>query len=330
MATPRPNFFIVGAPKCGTTALSHYLRAHPQVLFSAWKEPHYFAVNLPRYRAMTRESDYLHLFSGAGPQHKALGEGSVYYLYSGEALARIKEFNPEAKIIAMLRNPIDLVYSLHAQLLYSYNENERDFARAWELQEERAHGRHLPKTCRDPKVLLYREVGKLGEQCERLLDIFPRTQVKFLLTEDFSARTAEVYLEVLEFLGVEPDGRRHFERVNESKSHRVRLLGKFTQRPPVSLVRFSRRCKQWLHIDRLGLLPRLRELNSRPYTRPALDDAFRARLAAAFRDDTLKLANLIGRNLLAPAETPSMTSPTDLLSGAPAPASDHLASEARG
>jgi Sulfotransferase domain len=291
----KPNFFIVGAPKCGTTALSEYLREHPQVFFSHRKELHYFAINLPNYRRVTQESDYLQFFSGASPQHRALGEGSVYYLYSGQALEKIREFNPAAKIIVMLRNPIDLVYSLHGQLLYSCNEDERDFPTAWALQEDRARGHRVPATCRDPKVLMYRDVGRLGSQCERLLDIFPTTQVKFLLTDDFRIRTPEVYREVLDFLGVEPDGRLRFERVNESKTYRIPALGKFTQRPPAPLVRVARQCTRWLHISRLGVLPRLRELNSRPHTKPPLDHTFRAMLAEEFREDTRKLANLIGR-----------------------------------
>ena len=75
--TARPNFFIVGAPKCGTTALSHYLRQHPRIFFSLPKEPHYFATDLPRYRMVTHEPAYLEYFRGAGPQHTAVGEGSV-------------------------------------------------------------------------------------------------------------------------------------------------------------------------------------------------------------------------------------------------------------
>jgi hypothetical protein len=221
----------------------------------------------------------------------------VYYLYSGEALREIRRFAPDARIIVMLRDPVDLVYSLHAQLLFSCNETERDFARAWALQDERARGRQVPRTCHDAKILLYREVGRLGAQCERLLEIFPRAQVKFVLTDDLAARPAAVYLEVLDFLGVEPDGRRDFERVNESKTHRVRLLGAFVQRPPAPLVRLGRRCADWLGIERLGVLPRLRALNSRPYARPPLDGAFRAHLTAVFRDDARKLAALIGRDL---------------------------------
>jgi hypothetical protein len=140
---------------------------------------------------------------------------------------------------------------------------------------------------------MYRDVASLGAQCERLLEIFPRRQVKFLRTEDFKARTAEVYGEVLEFLGVEPDGRRHFEPVNESKTHRFQRLGRFTQRPPAALVRLGGRCARMLGVRRLGLLRRLREVNRRPYARPPLDPALRQRLTAAFRDDTLRLARVL-------------------------------------
>jgi hypothetical protein len=302
-----PNFFIVGAPKCGTTALSEYLRDHPQVFFSPKKEVHYFATNLPNYRRVTRETDYLSFFSAATPRHKALGEGSVYYLYSGLALENIKAFNPEAKVIVMLRNPIDLVYSLHSQLFYSCNEDEPDFAKAWELQQARERGRHVPRTCRDPKVLLYEKVGMLGAQCERLLEVFPRGQVKFILAEDFRSRTPAVYREILEFLGVEPQDRQDFRFVNESKVHRSRLLGRFTQRPPAAIALLARTASRLLHVERLGVMRRLRDLNRERRERRPLDDEFRRRLADVFRDDTARLARVIGHDLLAPS-MPAMAS----------------------
>ena len=305
--TTIPNFFIVGAPKCGTTALSEYLRDHPQVFFSRRKEVHYFATNLPNYRRVTCEADYLTFFNAAGVQHKALGEGSVYYLYSGLALENIKAFNPDAKVIVMLRNPIDLVYSLHSQLLYSCNEDEPDFAKAWDLQPARERGLRVPRTCRDPKVLLYEKVGMLGAQCERLLEIFPRDHVKFILAEDFRARTPSVYRETLEFLGVEPQERQDFRFVNESKVHRSRLLGRFTQRPPAAIARLARTGARLLRVERLGVMRRLRDLNRERRVRRPLNEEFRRRLADVFREDTAKLARLIGHDLLAPA-VPEMPS----------------------
>ncbi len=122
-----PNFFIVGAPKCGTTALYEYLRPHPSIFMPRHKEPHYFASDLGTYPFIKTLDDYRRLFDGAGPQHLRVGEASVYYLRSTTAIANIRAFNPDAKLIAMFRNPVEMVHSLHSQLLYVAEENESDF-----------------------------------------------------------------------------------------------------------------------------------------------------------------------------------------------------------
>ena len=118
----KPNFFIVGAPRCGTTALSEYLRGHPNVFFSQPKEIGFFATDFPGSRVITRFEDYMALFNDVQPDHLRVGEGSVWYMYSREAARNIHEYNPKAKLIVMLRNPVDLVHSLHSQLLLSIDE----------------------------------------------------------------------------------------------------------------------------------------------------------------------------------------------------------------
>jgi hypothetical protein len=116
---PYPNFFIVGAPKSGTTALHTYLGMHPEV-FMGPKEAHFFA---PDVRIEPLDSDkYFEGFVGA--EGKAcIGEASVFYLYPEKAAAAIHEFNPNAKIIVMLRNPVDLLYSLHSQFQFDQLED---------------------------------------------------------------------------------------------------------------------------------------------------------------------------------------------------------------
>ena len=106
-ASRRPNFFIVGAPKCGTTAMTTYLRDHPQIFMPLQKEPHYFAEDYPIFREVWTEKQYLHLFRSADSSHLAVGEASVWYLYSDHALPRIKAFAPDARIIVQVRNPVD-------------------------------------------------------------------------------------------------------------------------------------------------------------------------------------------------------------------------------
>ena len=124
----KPDFFIVGAPKCGTTSMFHYLRQHPQIFMPDNKEPHYFGKDLIKMsdEFIDNEDEYLNLFKDAKSDQK-LGEASTFYLYSKSAYKEIKEYNPDAKIIIMLRNPIDFLHSLHSQLLFSGYEDELDF-----------------------------------------------------------------------------------------------------------------------------------------------------------------------------------------------------------
>jgi hypothetical protein len=118
----KPNFFIVGAPKCGTTALYEYLQPHPRIFLSRIKEPHYFARDLGSYPRIKTAQEYAGIFAESTSEHLALGEASVYYLRSAVAIPLIREFNPAARLIAMFRNPVDMVYSLHSQLLYVSEE----------------------------------------------------------------------------------------------------------------------------------------------------------------------------------------------------------------
>ena len=118
----RPNLFIVGAPKCGTSSLHYHLSKHPEIYMSRYKEPHFFGKDLTRLNKIfyTNEKEYLSLFNIV-KEEKIIGESSPQYLYSYSAPREIKEFNPESKIIILLRNPINMIYSYHSQLLYSGN-----------------------------------------------------------------------------------------------------------------------------------------------------------------------------------------------------------------
>src|SRR6056297_3072691 len=133
----KPNFFIIGAPKCGTTSMARYLGEHPDIFFSDPKEPNFFNTDFSdEYRKVTNIKDYLKLFRGAD-KYKRVGEGSVMYLFSKEAISNILEFNPKAKFIVMTRNEVEMFRSLHLQLLSSLEENEKDPEKAWRLQKER-------------------------------------------------------------------------------------------------------------------------------------------------------------------------------------------------
>ncbi|MFN2383981.1 MAG: sulfotransferase domain-containing protein [Gemmatimonadota bacterium] len=296
-----PNFFLVGAPKCGTTALSRYLREHPAVFLSRPKEPHFFASDFPGYVVVPSRAAYDDLFALASPAHQAIGEASVWYLFSEAAIPAIRRYNPDARLIVMLRNPLDMIPSLHSQLFHTYDEDEPDIAVAWELQAARAAGRRIPPRCREPAFLQYARVGRLGEQVVRLLADLPREQVKLIVFDDFQTQTRAVYEEALQFLGVESDAREHFPPVNENKRRRAHGPARLIERPPAPLVRMGRELasvtglalgRSWAEAKR-----RLRRVNTARVRRPPLEPGLRAAMADAFRADVEALSELLDRDL---------------------------------
>lgn len=293
----KPNFFIVGAPKCGTTALHAYLGTHPNFFLCKPKEPNYFSTDFPTHRYVTEEKDYLRLFLNASDEETMCGDASAWYLYSREAIPNIREFDPQAKIIAMVRNPVDMVPSLHGMLLHNFAENEEDIERAWELQSLRCAGKGFARDRNkrfDPKTCLYTDVCKLGVQIERLFDVFPREQVHIIVFDDFVSDTKTCYENVLDFLQLPSDGRTEFPPENVRRQfhsqHLAWLIWKI--RDVGSSV------KRKLGIVRsFDILDRLHRFNELKEERPELKAEFKGKLVAEFRVDIEKLENLIQRDL---------------------------------
>src|SRR5690349_13411883 len=150
------TFFIVGAPRCGTTTLASMLKGHPAVCFAVPKEPHYFS-RLPEGWSPERvPADYLPAYFRHWDGAPAtLGEGSPSYLYSDRAIGAIEACFPQARYVAMARSPLELVPSHHKRMLYTLDEDEPDLAKAWALRAERRAGRRVPRRCRDPRLLDY-------------------------------------------------------------------------------------------------------------------------------------------------------------------------------
>ena len=294
----KPNFFIVGAPKCGTTALYEYLRTHPNIYMSPVKEPHFFAKDLGTYPRIKTLQDYEALFAGSTPQHLRVGEASVYYLRSTVAAQNIRQFNAEAKIIAMFRNPVEMVHALHSQLLYVAEENVSDFETAWRLQERRAHGLDIPPRSRGAFLLQYAEFARFGTQVERLLSSFPAAQVKLILYDDFTASPRQVYDEVIEFLNLPDDNRTEFPRINENKRARLDWLRSLYRKPPPVLRSAFRGLKRVVGAGALSALSaKVLSINTTKERRPPLQPAFRAELAATFQEEVSHLGRLLNRDL---------------------------------
>ena len=185
-----PDFFVVGAPRCGTTSFCRYLARNPQICFSQPKEPHYFS-KLGPGAGGELQRDYLErCFAHRRPEHRCAGEGSVSYIYSPEAIERILSLNPRARFVVMVRNPLDMLLSYHLRLLYLLEEDQEDLATAWRLQPARARGERLPRLCTEPRLLQYAEAGSLGSWLERLQERAGAPQCLAVVYDDFAARLA--------------------------------------------------------------------------------------------------------------------------------------------
>ena len=300
-----PDFFIAGAPKCGTTALFSYLQTHPAIFLGGErpgisrlmaKEPHYFCTDFPNYRRCRSLDDYVRLFSAA-PAGSVIGEASVWYLYSEVAIPRIVAENPRAKFIVLLRHPVNMAHSLHNLLYHTLDEDVVDFRRAWDMQAERAQGRDIPQHCREAKHLLYKRVCSFSHQVERLFDHVRREQCLVIISDEFGAAPDETYRRVLEFLGLPADERSSFPRVNASATRRSRLL-------TVALRTWPRRAEPLYRASKavanaVGLRPGLvlKRWNRKEQVRTPLDPAFQRRLVEEFAPDIDRLELLLGRRL---------------------------------
>lgn len=291
-----PDFAIIGAPKCGTTALYTYLKERPDVFMPDLKEPHFFASDFGNYRRIQEWESYLEMFAAA-PPGAILGEASVWYLFSEIAVPAIVEANPEVRIIVMLRDPVDMVQALHGQLVYALDEDEPDFERAWALQDARAAGRNIPRHCREPKHLQYRQVGCFAHQIERIYRHLSAQHVLILIFEEFARDTADAYREVLRFLDLPDCGRQTFERVNASHARRAPKLAHGIRDLLVLLGPAYTPAKR--AFNAFGLRPgrALRQWNYRPQLRTPLTPRLRAELVAAFEDDVARLETLLERPL---------------------------------
>jgi hypothetical protein len=289
-----PDFFVVGAFKCGTTALHSYLRAHPQVFMPFHKEPLFFGDDLTRRYGRLTQEQYLRLFRGAAPGQR-VGEASSWYLYSQSAPHEIAAFSPEAQIVVMLRNPVDVMYAQHSQLLYNVEENLADFAAALDAEPERRRGERLPPGPLRVETLYYRQSVRFAEQLERYLDVFGRGRVHITLYDDFRADTARAFRAVLEFLKVDPSFIPDLAARNSNKRARVGAIQRLIYQPPGPLIRLAPLLRRSNAIRRLrdGVL----RANSASEARPPMDLELRMSLLEEQAPEIERLGRLIGRDL---------------------------------
>jgi hypothetical protein len=227
----------------------------------------------------------------------AVGEASVFYLYSRSAVGNIQRFNPDARFVVMVRDPLELLVSYHRQLC-RIREEDLPLEEALALEADSAQGRRLPRHCREAAVLQYTEVIRLGGQLARLLETVPREQVHVVLFDDFVANTQAEYRRVLSFLGIHDGIHREFPVVNPARGVRSGALAAFTEKTPPVLARAVLGVKRALGWGDLGVLDRLRRANATDANDTPLPFQLTERLKIEHTDDVAVLSEIVGRDLV--------------------------------
>lgn len=274
--------------------MHRYLAQHPEIFMypGPW-EPQYFATDIKfSWFPQMTEKDYLKLFSEARDE-RLLGEKSTAYLASEVAAAKIHEFSPDAFIIAMLRNPVDMIYSLHSQLILMGFETISDFHEALTTETERL----VPQHNGHPGALnvtsgVYWNSVRFAEQLQRYFDVFGKDKVHVVIFDDLRRDTAAVYRDTLRFLQVEDvDFRPDLSVVNANKRHR----SEFIRRPPS----FARAIARGLMPKsmRQKLRRKLADINISHKPRPPMDPNLQSELRQTFAPQVEQLSRLLGRDL---------------------------------
>jgi len=219
-----PDFFIVGHHKSGTTALYEMLRRRPDVFMPDVKEPWFFAKDLtvrfaPETPLPQTLEEYLALFAAAGPEQR-IGEATPSYLMSRTAAADIAKVQPQARIVAILREPASFLRSYHLQCVRNHAETETDLRRALALESSRRRGENIPREAIRPQELLYSEHVRYVEQLRRWHEAFGPEQVLVLIYDDFRRDNQATARGVLRFIGADDEG--PIEQVEANATVRVR------------------------------------------------------------------------------------------------------------
>jgi hypothetical protein len=285
----KPNFFIIGAPKCGTTSIAAFLENHPQIFMSHPKEINFFNTDL-KIGDVNSLDQYLSIFKKASKEHLAIGEASTFYLYSEVAVDKILEFNPNAKFIVMLRNPIEMVTSFHAEMCWSGLESIDDFEKAFYTRNKGLDDLNVGYACRDISLLKYESVCKLGFQVDRLLNKVKRENVHFAILDDFSIDPKAECKKILEFLGVIWDVDFDLHKLNLNRKYKSAFLRK--------LMWLIGRTRKHIKLPRITtkIINLIHEMNSTPIHHRDISDELKLQLIMTYQGDIAMLSIILGRD----------------------------------
>ena len=288
-----PNLFIVGAPKSGTTFLYHYLKQHPDIYFPDFKEPHFFGSDLIRRNGAYNLSldEYQNLFK---IDKKIIGEASTFYLFSKDAPEEIYNFNPNAKIIIMLRDLVDLVHSLHSQFVFSGDEIVEDFNKALELESSRLSGEKIPNQTTVVNKLFYiSNILSLPRNIQSFISYFGRENIRFIDLEDIKKNPERIYSETLEFLNVDSSFNiSDFKIINKNKTYKSKTVRDFIKKYSI----FLGNLRSKIFNKPLGFISTLESINKSENNRPPISEDLYIKLTDQFSKVDFEIKNIINNN----------------------------------
>ena len=294
--TRRPNLFLVGAQKSGTTTLAVMLRQHPEVFMSTPKEPGYLAFGEAGYTGLDgygrlahaaswvvrSEADYLDLFRDADGRQNVLGEASTWYLSESGCAERLRDYSPEARIVMILRQPAERAYSAWSHARRDGEEPCERFADALDAEAIRNNPSHL---------LRYREMGHYARYLRHYLEVFGRERVLVLFYEDLRDHPERLWRQCCDFLGIQAIPAPTAHRQNRSGMPRSRLLHKVLRAEG-----FKRAIKALLPLGFTAWVKgQVDAVNLQKL--PPMDAGDKARLTAEFAEEIRELEALTGRDL---------------------------------
>ena len=298
---PLPNFFLIGAPKCGTTALYHALRQHPDIYMSRLKEPGYFAYNgrqperqpgrggtyLHRARCW-KPLDYLALYA-EGEGFRARGDATPLYLRTPEAAQGIRAAVPAAQIVAILRQPAERAYSGYHFMVNNRIEYAATFAEALAEEPARIEQGWF-------SGLYHKQNGFYHAQLSHYYDLFPREQIRIYLYEDWNKAPEHMLRDLFMFLDVDSDFQPALRRSNVTQVPRNRRLNRLIHHPKLADLPGNTSALQPVRHALVSTLMRLDQAYNLTVP-PPIDPKIRRALTDDYCEDITKLQTLIGRDL---------------------------------
>ena len=289
-----PNFLIIGSAKGGTSSLHYYLRQHPQIFMPDLKEPRFFALegeilnfqnpdSAINYNSITTLREYENLFANV-TNELGIGEASPLYLYSEKAARRIKHYVPDAKLMVILRNPVDRAFSCYTHLLREGYET-LSFEAALKAESERRQNNWA-------HLWHYREAGYYYRQLKPYFELFNPEQIKIYLFDEFKQDNHAVLTDIYDFLGVDRDFVPDMTRQNVSGMPKSRMLQKFFSQKNVFRSTIQAVMPKEI---RHTVAAKIKAWNIGK--KPKLNPETRHQLMLEYRDDILQLQTLIAKDL---------------------------------